>query len=113
MQSGALQKHLPDPTVLSRMKSGLLIAAFIRDPVGALEPYFMPAGRAIEITAMRRGRCRMLFMYGPDYNRQFLLNTKNTQIAQLWPAAPRHSAAQRELRTQPLKNHGPQQAAFT
>jgi len=73
----------------------------------------MPAGRVIEITAMRRGKSRQLFMYDPDYNRQFLLNTRNTQIAQLWPAAPRHSAAQRELRTQPLKNHGPQQAAFT
>jgi cytochrome P450 len=112
MQSG-LQKQLPDPTVLSRVKSGLLIAAFIRDPVGCLEPRFMPAGRAIEITALRQGRCRLLFMYGPEYNRQFLLNTRNTQIAQLWPAAPRHSSAQRELRTQPLKNHGPQHAAFT
>jgi hypothetical protein len=112
MQSG-LQKHLPDPTVLSRMKSALLIAAFIRDPVGSLEPHFMPAGRAIEITAMRRSRRRVLFMYDPDYNRQFLLNTRNTQIAQLWPATPRHSEAQRELRTQPLKNYGPQQAAFT
>jgi cytochrome P450 len=108
-----LQKHLPAPTVLSRVKSGLLVAAFIRDPVGALERHFMPAGRAIEITAMRRGRVRQLFMFDPEYNRQFLLNTRNTQIAQLWPAAPRHSAAQRELRTQPLKNYGPQQAAFT
>jgi cytochrome P450 len=113
MQSGSSQKHLPAPTVLSRMKSGLLVAAFIRDPVGALERHFMPAGRAIEITAMRRGRARQLFMFDPDYNRQFLLNTRNTQIAQLWPAAPRHSAAQRELRSQPLKNYGPQQAAFT
>jgi cytochrome P450 len=106
-------KQLSDPKVLSRLKSGLLIAAFIRDPVGSLERHFMPAGRAIEITAMRRGRSRVLFMYGPDYNRQFLLNTRDTQIAQLWPAAPRHSSAQRELRTQPLKNHGPQHAAFT
>src|SRR5258708_4309359 len=113
MQSGGLQQHLAGPAILGRMKSGLLIAAFIRDPVGCLEPRFMPAGRAIEITAMRRGGRRLLFMYDPDYNRQFLMNTRNTQIAQLWPVTPRHSSAQRELRTQPLKNHGPQQAAFT
>jgi cytochrome P450 len=112
MRSGRLEKHLPDPTVLGRVKSALLMAAFALDPVGSLDRYFMPAGRALEITRLGRGTHRLLFLYDPEYNRRFMLNMKGMRTAGLWPVTAPDGTAQKSLRSHPLKARGPEQATF-
>src|ERR1700720_2384092 len=112
MRSGRTEKHLPSPTVLGWAKSALLMTAFGLDPIGSLDRYFMPAGRALEITRFGRGAHRLLFLYDPEYNRRFMLNMKGMRTAGLWPVTAPDGTAQKSLRSHPLKARGPEQAAF-
>jgi cytochrome P450 len=89
-----------------------LLAAFALDPVGSLDRHFLPVGRAIEITRLGKGPRRLLFMYDPDYSRQFLLNSKGMQTSGLWPLKSPRGSAQQNLRSHPLKTHGSEQAVF-
>jgi cytochrome P450 len=103
--------RLPAPTVVGRVKGLQMIAAFGLDPVGALNRHFMPLGRAVEITRVRSKR-RMLFIWGPEYNRQFLLRSKTMRTSGLWPLKSPPGTAQRSLSYHPLKAYGPEHAVF-
>src|SRR5579864_4227238 len=113
MASGGAQTSLPGPTVIGRVKGAWMVAAFALDPVGALDRHFMPVGRALEIKRLGRGSRRLMFMYDPEYNRRFLMNTKGMRTSGLWPVRSPDGSAQQCLRSHPLKAHGPEQAAFS
>lgn len=103
---------LPAPTVLGRVKGLVALAAFGLDPVGALDRHLMPLGRAVEIARFGKSEKRALFLWGPEYNRQFLLRSKSMRTAGLWPLKSTPDSAQRSLSHHPLKAYGPEHAAF-
>jgi cytochrome P450 len=103
---------LPAPTVLGRLQSMRVLGAFGLDPVGALNRHFLPLGRAVETTRFGSSERRALFMWGPEYNRQFLLRSKSMRTSGLWPLKSPPGTAQRSLSHHPLKAYGPEHAAF-
>ena len=112
MVKTALGGELPAPVVLGRVAGAWRLAALALDPVNALDLYFAPVGRAIEITRTGKGPRRLMFMYDPEYNRRFLLNTKAMQTSGLWPLSARPGSAQTILRAHPLKTSGAEHANF-
>jgi cytochrome P450 len=103
---------LPPPAILGRAKGLRALAAFSLDPVGALDRHFMPLGQAVEITRIGRSKRRGLFMWGPEYNRKFLLRSKDMHTSGLWPLKSPPGSAQRSLSYHPLKAFGAEHAAF-
>src|SRR5476649_1576856 len=106
LRSANAWKGLPDPVVVGRARGVRMLASFALDPVGALDRHFMPLGRAIEITRIGRSPRRLLFMYDPEYNRRFLLNSKAMRTSGLWPLRSPPNTAQRSLSYHPLKAYG-------
>jgi len=104
--------RVPAPTLLGRVKGLQVLAAFALDPVGASDRHLMPLGQAVELTRFGTSKRRILFMWGPEYNRQFLLRSKTMRTSGLWPLKSPPGSAQRSLSYHPLKAYGPEQAAF-
>ena len=104
--------RLADPVVIGRWAGAWRLGALALDPVGALDRYFAPLGGAIEITRTGSGPRRLLMMHDPQYNRQFLMNSKAMLTSGIWPLSAPPGSAQKNLRSHPLRTHGSEQANF-
>jgi hypothetical protein len=112
MLSAERATRLADPVVIGRWAGAWRLGALALDPVGALDRYFAPLGGAIEITRTGSGPRRLLLMYDPQYNRQFLMNSKAMLTSGIWPLSAPPGSAQKNLRSHPLRSHGSEQANF-
>jgi len=99
--------------LLGRAATSWRMAAFALDPVGALR-HFEPLGQAVELARLSKHSHRTLVIWGPDYNRRFLMSTKAMTTSGLWSLRSPPSSAQAALRSNhPLKTHGSEHAAFS